>query len=205
MSGESEIEARIQEEHARGEHSKAATLVISAYGGEILAFLISRLRSASDADEVFATFAEKLWLGIDGFEWRCTIKAWAYCLARNAANDYASAAHKRPGRNVALSQHPGLLAVVENVRSTTEAYRRTEIKDKVRALRERLSPDDQMLLILRVDRHMDFRDLAVALSAPQDAALDGAQLDREAARLRKRFERVKDRLRELAREEGLIE
>src|SRR5690349_11449672 len=63
MSAEAEIEARIQGEHARGDHSAAATLVISSYGNEILAFLISRLRSASDADEVFATFAEKLWLG----------------------------------------------------------------------------------------------------------------------------------------------
>ena len=73
----------------------------------------------------------------------------------------------------------------------------------MRALREQLEPDDQMLLVLRVDRGMEFRDIAVAL-AEADAPLDAETLEREAARLRKRFERVKERLRELARSEGLI-
>jgi RNA polymerase sigma-70 factor (ECF subfamily) len=70
-------------------------------------------------------------------------------------------------------------------------------------LRQTLPPDDQMLLILRVDGGMDFRELAVAMAA-NDAVSDDAELDREAARLRKRFERVKERLRELARDAGLI-
>jgi RNA polymerase sigma-70 factor (ECF subfamily) len=60
-----------------------------------------------------------------------------------------------------------------------------------------------MLLILRVDRGMDWRDLAAAMG-DENAPLEGADLDREAARLRKRFERIKDRLRELAREAGLL-
>jgi RNA polymerase sigma-70 factor, ECF subfamily len=91
----------------------------------------------------------------------------------------------------------------EKVRTTTVVYRRSEVKDRMRDLRESLPDDDQMLLILRVDRGMDFRELAVAL-ADRDAGLAADEIDREAARLRKRFERVKARLRELAEEAGLI-
>ena len=186
----------------RGDYAAAATLVIERYGGEILAFLRARLRSASDADEVFGSFAEKLWVGLPGFEWRCSLKAWAYRLARNAANDFASAVHNRPGRNLALSHAP-LSRLVDRVRSTTALHHQTGTKDRMRELRETLPPDDQLLLVLRVDREMDWRDIAVALGAdePQDHA---ARLDQEAARLRKRFERVKERLRALAQAEGLL-
>ena len=41
--------------------------------------------------------------------------------------------------------------------------------------------------------------------ADGDAPLDDAALAREAARLRKRFQLLKDRLREQAKKEGLIE
>jgi RNA polymerase sigma-70 factor (ECF subfamily) len=98
-------------------------------------------------------------------------------------------------------------------RTTTAAFRRTSTKDRVRALRDRLEPDDQLLLVLRVDRGMEFREIAAVLADGEEGSTSArsasaepgeAQLDREAARLRKRFERVKERLRELAHEAGLI-
>lgn len=195
---ESEIEARVREACGRSDYATAATLIIEQHGPEILAFLRARLRSGSDADEVFGSFAEKLWVGLPGFEWRCGVKGWAYRLARNAANDFTTAAQNRPARNLALSKNAPLSRLVERMRSTTALYQQTGAKDRMRELRETLPADDQMLLVLRVDRGMDWRDLAVALGAAPD------DLDREAARLRKRFERVKERLRELARAEGLI-
>jgi len=60
-----------------------------------------------------------------------------------------------------------------------------------------------MLLILRVDRSMDFRELVVAMSE-ESTPIEDAAIDREAARLRKRFERIKDRLRAMAKDEGLL-
>jgi RNA polymerase sigma-70 factor (ECF subfamily) len=74
-------------------------------------------------------------------------------------------------------------------------------------VREQLEPDDQMLLILRVDRQLEWRDLALVMSTRDHcptARLDDAALDREAARLRKRFERVKAELKDLAQEAGLL-
>ena len=189
------------------DYATAANLVISQYGGEVLAFLCARLRSDSHGEEVFATFAEKLWIGLPGFEWRCSLKGWAYRLARNAANDFEAAANNRPRHNLALSSQLQLSALIDRARSTTALHRRTPVKDRMRELRETLAQDDQMLLILRVDRGMAWRDLAAAMSAApagDDRISDHAELDREAARLRKRFERIKDELRELARAEGLL-
>jgi RNA polymerase sigma-70 factor (ECF subfamily) len=207
MSAEPDLETRVRAACLVGDYNRAATLVIEGYGMELMAFLLSRTRSATDAEEVFAMFAEKLWAGLPGFEWRCTARAWAYRIARHAASDYATAAPNRVQRNLALSQHAPLSRLAAQARTTTAAYRRTSTKDRVRALRDRLEPDDQLLLVLRVDRGMEFREIAAALAdaEPSDGDLspEGA-LDREAARLRKRFERVKERLRELAEAEGLL-
>jgi RNA polymerase sigma-70 factor (ECF subfamily) len=185
------------------DHVKAATLIIGGYGGELMAFLRARLHSQTDAEEVFGAIAEKLWIGLPDFEWRCSLRSWLYRLARNAAIDYATAVQNRPERRVPLSSHASPSWLADRVRSTTAAYQQTSAKDRMRELRETLPLDDQMLLILRVDRGMDWRELAVAMGDEQ-VSLDGAELEREAARLRKRFERVKERLRELARDAGML-
>jgi len=185
------------------DYDRAASVAIGRYGGELLAFVSARLRSVADGEDVFAAFAEKLWLGLPQFEWRCSLRSWCYRLARNTANDFLSLAHHRRELNLAPEAHARLSQLVDHVRTNTRAYLKTAVKDRMQELRETLPPDDQMLLILRVDRGMAWRDLAVALSDGV-ATVSDAELDKEAARLRKRFERVKDQLRELARADGLL-
>jgi RNA polymerase sigma-70 factor (ECF subfamily) len=93
-------------------------------------------------------------------------------------------------------------ALVERVRETTECYKRTAVKDHFRELREQLALEDQTLLILRVDRNMSWRELAQTLSGTVD--LDEGMIERESARLRKAFERVKRELKRLSQDEGLL-
>jgi RNA polymerase sigma-70 factor (ECF subfamily) len=184
-----------------GDLQRVATLAIARYGPEILGVLTARLRSTSQAADVFSMFAEDLWVGLPGFEWRCSFRAWAHRIARNAANRHVTAPAQRRDRNVPLSEASDVWAMAERVRTSTELHIRTEVKSEVRKLREQLSDEDQLLVVLRVDKGMEWRDLAAAIS---DSELDDASLGREAARLRKRFQLVKDKLRELARAAGLL-
>jgi RNA polymerase sigma-70 factor (ECF subfamily) len=64
-------------------------------------------------------------------------------------------------------------------------------------IRRELDDDDQILLVLRVDRNLAWRDIAIVLLG-ESARFD--EIARKAATLRKQFERVKDRLRSLAAE-----
>jgi RNA polymerase sigma-70 factor (ECF subfamily) len=84
------------------------------------------------------------------------------------------------------------------VRSGTHTFQRTEVKERVRRLREALPTADRMLLILRVDREMSWRDLARVVLGEGPSAVE---LEREAVRLRKRFQLVKERLRAGLREQ----
>lgn len=187
-----------------GDHEAVATLALREYGPEILGVLAARLGGVQDAREVFSDFCEDLWRGLGGFRWQCSLRVWAYTLARHAALRYVRRVKRRDRAQLPLSQVGAEVArVAEAVRSTTVAHLRTDVKGQMRELREALPPEDQELLILRVDKGMSFRDLAVVLSEP--GAQDDAQsLERSAARLRKRFQLAKDKLRDLAEKEGLI-
>jgi RNA polymerase sigma-70 factor, ECF subfamily len=188
------FEARQLDEAARG--------ALEAYGDEILSFLVSRLPAGSDAREVFSMFAEDMWTGLPGFAWRCSLRTWLYVLARNAASRYMLSPQHKPARHLALSQVDAVSVLVDRLRSATHVYQQTAVKDRVRLLREQLDEEDQTLLILRVDRGMSFRDLAIAMG--RDENLDDATIAKEAARLRKAFERIKGQLRELADRAGLL-
>jgi RNA polymerase sigma-70 factor (ECF subfamily) len=60
-----------------------------------------------------------------------------------------------------------------------------------------------MLLVLRVDRGLAWEDIALTFLDDPEAASEEDK-KREAARLRKRFQIVKKRLGERAREVGLL-
>jgi RNA polymerase sigma-70 factor (ECF subfamily) len=185
------------------DYRTAATCALDAYGPEILGFLIARLRATSDGEEAFSIFAEDFWKGLPSFAFRCSVRTWMYTLARNAGNRYAKEPQRRRGRHSTLTGSEPLPELVARVRSETQLHLRTEVKDKVRALRESLDPDDQMLLVLYVDRRLAWRELALVMHDGVEP-LEDDELDREAARLRKRFERVKTELKKLAEEQGLL-
>jgi len=108
---------------------------------------------------------------------------------------------RKPERNVPM-EGAGIFELAERVRSSTLAHLRTDVKSEVRRLREELPEPDQMLLILRVDKDLEWDEVAAALV---DDDLPADELKREAARLRKRFQLVTEKLRSLARERGILD
>jgi RNA polymerase sigma-70 factor, ECF subfamily len=182
-----------------GDFKAVTTLALERYGPGILGAQIAQLQSPSDASEAFSLFAEDLWKGMAGFRWRCTLRAWAYRIAHNAAVRWVTDHERSPDRNVPMDQG-GVFELAERIRSSTEVHLRTEVKSEIRRLREALSPEDQRILILRIDRGLKWSEIAAVLA---DADLTDDGLDRETARLRQRLRLATKELRRLARERGI--
>lgn len=195
------LDEHLRERWQAGEHAATATLWLDRLGPEIHSFLAAMPIAGVEVDDVFAMFCEALWKSLPGFRWECAARTWSYRLAR--ASWQRALDRSRRGAFVPLSGISELSGVIERVRTSTAAFQRTEVKDEFRALREQLPPDDRMLLILRVDRGLDWLDAARVL-APEGAE-DPAALATASARLRKQFQRVKTRIRELARARGLLD
>lgn len=90
------------------------------------------------------------------------------------------------------------------MRTATATYKRTATKNRFRELRRQLAEGDQTILVLRLDRDFAWEEIArITLSLGREPSPE--ELRSESARLRKRFERAREELRELAEAEGLLE
>jgi RNA polymerase sigma-70 factor (ECF subfamily) len=186
-----ELERTIRDLAEAGDVSRAATRAVEGYGAELLGYLFALARTPDAAEELFSELCEKLWRALPAFRWESSFRTWAYAIARNLVRE-SYRQSERHGRQVGLSSAPEVAEQVQAVRTTTVAYMKTETKRRLEMLREALDEDDRTLLVLRVDRKMAWRDIARVMAEGND---DGGDLDRLAAALRKRFERVKERLR----------
>lgn len=200
-----ELEADIERRARAGDFAGAAEVAMRGYGREVFEFLAALHRDEEDAQEAFSLFAEGLWRSLPGFAWHCSFRTWAYAVARKASLRLRRDARRRNRRLAPLPEGSRLEAIAEEVRTETQPYLRTDRKSAFAALRESLPPEDQTLLMLRVDRKLAWTELAQVLHEDDAAPLEGAALTREAARLRKRFQLVKEKLYEMGRRAGLVQ
>ncbi|MEZ4465320.1 MAG: sigma factor [bacterium] len=152
-------------------------------GPRILGYLAKISPDEATALEAFSLCCEDLWRGLPGFRGDSTLRTWAYRLARSAAARVA----RRQARDARLLTplSPDAERIVEAVRSTTLPYLRTTEKDRLARMRGALSPSTPRSWCSGSTGAWRGRTWPSSSARPLEAAL------------RKRFERIKDRLRAL--------
>src|SRR5262245_34543617 len=145
---------------ASGDIEKATVETIAYYGSELIGWLCSTFDNEADAQEAFSRTCEQLWTSLPKFDGRCSLRTWCYMLARRASSHLRRAAPRR--HEDLVSQVPSVVAAVSHAWSTTRAERR-QVEDVYAELRRSLDPDDQVLLVLRVDRELAWRDIAIVM------------------------------------------
>ena len=193
----SDVKAAVDLEHLHAERrwEELATQVVARYGPEVLGFLHTLARDDADASDAFAQACEDLWKSLPSLELRASHRTWFYTLARHA--------FFRIRRSPAIRRREGLSAISEiadPTRSQTAPHLRSEVKEGVAVIRAELSEEDRALLVLRVDRGMAWTEIARILFGVRE--IEG-QRARVTARLRKRFQLIKDMIRERAAQLGL--
>ena len=185
------LEAEIRAALDRGDLDRAASVAVKGYGPQVLGYLRAILRSEPDAAEVFSIFCEFLWTGLSKFRGESSFFTWAYQLAWAAARRF----REDPFRMRALRlSTPAMGELAAQVFSTTASHLRAENKDRLADLRAQLDPAEQTLLVLRLDRELSWSEIAQVFD---DSGVSEAAL-------RKRFERLKERIRGLAEAAGLL-
>jgi len=187
-----EADRGIRDAIAAGAIDRATEDAIRTYGPELVGWLCSILPGEADAHDAFSWLSEELWRSFRRYDGRCSVRTWCYMLARHAA----ARVRNRPSREreQLVSHVPSIVHAATHVWTTTRANQQ-RMQDVYAEIRSSLDDEDQTLLVLRVDRNLAWRDIAIVLLG-EDAPDD--DVTRKAATLRKQFERVKDRLRELA-------
>jgi RNA polymerase sigma-70 factor (ECF subfamily) len=186
-------EDQVKQLLAAGDQRGAATLALREYGPKILGYLQVVLRDEADAADAFSVFAENLWKGLETWRGEASLRTWAYKLAWNAALNLRDEAWRRHGRRFHTSEASKL---ADEIRTKT-VIKVERQRAKLNTLRAELSDEEQTLLVLRIDQSLAWEEIAEVLATPE--------VRPDTAMLRKRFERLKERLAKLARSRGLVE
>jgi RNA polymerase sigma-70 factor, ECF subfamily len=168
-----------------------------------MGFIVPFFKAKHDAEEVFAAVCERLWGSFlkASFRWDCSVRTWSYVIARNEITRFRTGERRRGAGDVPLSEIADIIAVATTRARVADTS--SERREKLARLRAELSPDDQALLTLRVDRELPWDDVALAFIANAEAC-SNEERKREAVRLRKRYELLRKRLAQRVREEGLL-
>src|SRR5262245_51588079 len=170
----------------RGTRDEAATPVIDSIGPDILAYLRSRL-DEDDANDALSHWRESVWKDLRNFRWECSLRAWAYSLARHSCARIRRRPHRHREQPLSTSAASRIAASIG-----ASAALSNERQQKLELLRDCLDETERELLTLRVDRELEWEEIA-------------SVLDVSAVTLRKRWERLVKKLEQMARMAGLLE
>jgi RNA polymerase sigma-70 factor (ECF subfamily) len=187
-------ERDIQSALEAGAAAAAAANALRAYDAEVFGFLLGALESPAIARDVYVRVSHRVEKEIERFAWRCSLRTWIYTIARHEIR-YQRGRSTEPDRGAA----PLSVALPDPV--TTAPFRRVGIRAAIAALRSGLSLEDREILILRIDRRFEWRDLALtslgAGASPQDILC-------ESARLRARLEQIRGELARAAIDQKIL-
>ena len=169
-------------------YREASEKALFEYGAEILGWLVSVVPTQQIAEDICQNFCVAFWQALPGFEWKSSLRVWAYSLARYTRNRYYRDKHRKH-QPESLSQFESELSV--GLSTMLSRLYQGQRLSQLAQLRRQLAEDEQTLLILRVDRELSFREI-------------GEVMDCEEATARKNFQYAKNKLTNMAKEAKLI-
>lgn len=175
-----------------GDARAAAESVVRGYGPSVYGHL-GRLLDPDDALDVFQQWAEDVWRGLPGFRRECRLRTWSYRLAQHAASRFLRDPYRARRERLPSGAASQLAASVAHTSAMATDARR----DQLRKLAATLPQEDRALMSLRADRELSWDECSEILAG------EGADVSPVA--LRKRWERLKDRLGRMARDAGLLD
>ena len=188
-----DLDARVRRLLADGDVAAASELAVRELGPVALRLVRSAVRDEELAADAFSEFAEDLWMGLPAFRGDSSLRTWAFRVAWNAILRVRNDAWQR--RRTPLSRGRAS-ELAEQLRTRTPVVLERQAR-ALAALRSKLTVEEQSLLALRVDQGLPWAEVAEVIAA------DGKPVQVDA--LMKRFQRLKERIALLAREDGLVE
>ncbi len=169
----SELERRVRALLDRGDIAAAADLLLGEYGADVFGFLVGVLEDKRMARAMYGGVVERVTAELSAFQWKCSPRVWLYSLARRELNQRRAA--PRSIADTEVWRHAGLVTVIG-------------------AVRRALTEEERELLILRVDRLLDWYSLAIT-QLGETAVF--TVIVSEARLLRRRIEALRERIESL--------
>lgn len=181
------VRRRVSDGDLRG----GTEVAFAVYGPEVFGFLIGVIDDVDAAKDVYGEVVQRVRTEIDGFGWRSTLRVWLYALCRRELRDW----RLRKRRAAIVPEAESAPAEVSHARRLPGRAR------ALSKLRRTMTQEERELLILRIDRRLDWTELAQ--TALGEAASIG-ELKEELKRTKARVGAILARLESVAVKEQLL-
>jgi len=178
------LDIEVREQVHAGNVREAADLLLARLCPELRPFLHRLLGNVALAEEAHSATCERLWRGLASFRWECSLRSWSYIVARREASR-CRARHARGAVQLTTLSAAEGVPVEANSSPTLSTTRR----DLLENLRTAISDEDRDLIVMRVERGLPWKEIAVAFL--EEGPLDEEAITRESARLRQRFRAIR--------------
>jgi len=180
-------ELRIREHCEEENFADATRLIFDEYGNEVRAFLNARTRNRVSMEDVFSAFSEDVWKGLPRFRFEGKVRSWVYTVARHALFRHAKSRQRWGSRHVVSELDDLQMEVRRSMDSQLGDFARLE------PVLSGLEPGDRHLLEQRLVLSRPWREIAA--EAVDGQTCSRGDIERESARLRKRYQVLLERLR----------
>lgn len=188
---EADVERQIEHHLDSGELDQAVEAILAAYGSRIFRMMMGVFQDEPTAQDVYQKFSIALWESLESFRGESTAYTWAYTLARRAIGQKL---RRKGDRETRLKTDQKKQLAAKWTRTATAEWRKTESKDKFQEMVEDLDHDERTLVMLRIGEEMTWKEVAQVMH-DGETPLAGSELSKESGRLRKKFQRVKNKLK----------
>jgi len=179
------LDTKVRELVVVGREREAVDILLARITPELRSFLLRLLGDFALASEALSATCERLWRGLATFRWECSLRSWSYGIARREASRCRARRARAAIQLTTLSAADDVPADRTPSSSTLSTTRRDLLED----LRASLSDEDRDLLVMRVERGLAWKEIALAFL--EEDTHDAEAIAREAARLRQRFRAIR--------------
>lgn len=169
-------------------HARETHAILDRYGSEVRNFLSSRTTTRMSMEDVFSMFSEDVWRGLRNVRTPGQVRSWIYVVARNALARHLRLKQRWRSRHVS--------AELDELHVEPRRSIATQLGDlaQLEPILAELSIADRRLLEQRSMLAMPWREIALE-NARHGGGASEADLARESARLRKRYQLLLESLR----------
>lgn len=185
------VDSRVRMLLQEGNQDAAASIVIKALLPHVRRYVRSLVRDGDGRDDVLSLWMEDVWRGLPGFRWECSLRVWARQIAWHAVARFMRDGYRRRRVALALRSSTASQLTAPPVPESTPGGRH----DQLARFAAELAPEERILIHLRVGRVLAWSEVAAFFVEKGEPI--------SAVALRKRYERIKDRLKTRALRTGV--
>ena len=155
--------------HLGGDNAALDTL-IRRYLGQVYGFVSRYVGDSSDADDITQEAFVRAWKHLKKFDQGKSFKTWIFSIAKNAALDFLKKKKTLPFSDFENEQGDNALvdSITDPAPLAPELLDRADLASLLDSVMQLLPPQQRMVLFLRYNDHLSFREIGEALNEPLD-------------------------------------